>query len=369
MANEIKKLKAAQDKEFLNFKANQLGVKYKTINDYLTDNGKVGRDSAVYRRRVAAYGKYSEEWKANLNEAGVQSGALLPTYQTQIQKMYPALAAYMKQYPELQKIFRDAVTSPVAISEGVLSARMRGTSFWQTLTDSRVAWDTATDASREQMTRETSVYIRGIAQRAGVAWQEDDPKVQQLAVQAKREGWSEQMIADAVGGMIVEDDEDVVQLRSGYLGTQVNDILTKYGYQGRGGTRQGYVNDWVNKIATGAESTETMQSYLKEQAKTWFPSFSKQFDEGKTFKDVVAPYEQIAANTLERDASSIDWSDPLYAVALNQGAEKQNAPMSFADWSKKLRTDSAYGWNTTQQANDLARQVGASLIRAFGKVQ
>lgn len=369
MASDVKKLKAAQDKEFLNFKANQLGVKYKSVNDYFTDNGKVKKDSAVYRRRVAAYGKYSTEWKANLNEAGIQSGALLPTYQQQIEKMYPALAAYMKQYPELQKIFRDAVTSSVPISEGVLDARMRGTSFWQTLTDSRVAWDTATDASREQMTQETAVFIRGIAQKSGVSWQDTDPKVRDLAVQAKREGWSDQMIADAVGGMIVGDDEDVVQLRSGYLGTQVNDLLSNYGYQGRGATRQSYVNEWVNKIASGSESTETMQSFLKEQAKTWFPSFAKQFEEGRTFKQVVAPYEQIASNTLEKDPSSIDWSDPLYSVALNQGAEKQNAPMSFADWSKKLRTDSAYGWNTTQQANDLARQVGASLLRAFGKVQ
>jgi hypothetical protein len=369
MANDVKKLKAAQDKEFLNFKANQLGVRYKTVQDYFTDNGKVNSSSAVYRRRVAAYGTYSTEWKANLNEAGVQSGKLLPTYQTQIEKMYPELAAYMRQYPELQKIFRDAVTSPVPVAEGVLNAKMRGTSFWQTLTDSRVAWDTATDASREQMTQETSVYIRGIGQRAGVNLQETDPKVRDLAVKAKREGWSEQMISDAVGAMLVADDEDVVQLRAGFLGTQVNDTLNNYGYPGRATTRQSFVNDWVTKIATGAESTETLQTYLKEQAKVWYPSFTAEFEAGRTFKQVVDPYARIAASTLEKDQESIDWSDPLYSVALNQGPEKQNSPMSFADWTKKLRSDSAYGWNNTQQANDLAMQVGSSLVRAFGKVR
>lgn len=369
MANDVKKLKAAQDKEFLNFKANQLGVKYKTVRDYLTDNGKLNSSSATYQRRAAAYNKYATEWKANLNEAGIQSGKLLPTYQTQIEKMYPELAGYMRQYPELQKIFRDAVTSPVPVAEGVLNAKMRGTSFWQTLTDSRVAWDTATDASREQMTQETAVYIRSIAQRSGVSWQDTDPKVRDLAVKAKREGWSEQMVADAVGAMLVEDDEDVVQLRTGYLGNQVNETLNTFGYPARSGTRQSFVNDWVTKIATGAESTETLQTYLKEQAKVWYPSFSDQFEAGRTFKQVIDPYARIAASTLEKDPESIDFTDPLYSVAINQGPEKQNAPMSFADWTKKLRSDSAYGWNNTQQANDLAMQVGASLVRAFGKVR
>ncbi len=369
MANETKKLKAAQDKEFLGFKANQLGVTYKTVKDYLTDNGKVGADSAVYRRRAAAYNKFSTEWKANLNEAGIQSGKLLPTYQTQIEKMYPELAAYMKQYPELQKIFRDAVTSPVPVSPQILNARMRGTSFWQTLTDSRVAWDTATDATREQMKNETVIFIRTIGQKSGIPLQDTDPKVQDLAVKAKREGWSEQMIADAVGAMLVADDEDVVRLRTGFLGNQVNATLNEYGYPTRGQTRTNFVNDWVSKIATGAESTETMKSYLQQESKKWFPSFSDQFDAGRTFKEVVSPYEQIAANTLEKDPNSIDWSDPLYSVALNQGPDKQNAPMSFADWTRKLRNDTAYGWNSTQQANDLAKQVGVALTRAFGKVR
>ena len=369
MVDDVKKLKKSLDKDFLGFKNNQLTKSYKNVNDYLTDGGKVPVGSAVYNRRMAAYTKFSTEWKANLNEAGIQSGKLLPTYQQQIEKMYPTLAAYMKQYPELQQIFRDAVTSPTPVSATILQSKMRGTKFWQTLTDSAVAYDTATDATRQQMTDGSLMKIQSLAQSSGVAIDINEAKFKDLAVKSVREGWTDQMLSNALGGLFVADDEETTQLRQGLVGTKVNETLNTWGYPTRGGGRQDFVNQWVNKIATGAESTETLKTYLQEQAKVWYPSFAKEFEAGRTFKQVVDPYARIAASTLEKDQESIDWTDPLYSQALNQGAEKGSAPMSFADWNKKLRTDASYGWNQTQQANDLAATIGRSLTRAFGQVR
>lgn len=369
MADEIKKLKRSMDKEFLGFKANQLGKTYKSVKDYLTDNGANPVGGLVYNRRVSAYNTYAENWKTNLNEAGIQSGKLLPEYQKQIEKMYPALAAYMNQYPELQSIFRKAVTSPVPVSVQVLNAQMRGTSFWQTLTDSRVAYDTATEASKQQMRDQMSAKVTGIAQNVGITFDPNEQKFQTLVVDAVREGWTDAMLGNAIGRLAVSDSEDVVRLREGLVGTKVNQALNQWGYPISGDNRVGFVNEWTAKIATGAESTETLNTYLKDQAKQWYPSFSQQFDNGLSFKDVVSPYASIAASTLEMDANNIDWTNPIYSRALNQGPEKNNAPMSFADWSKALRTDEAYGWNSTQQANDLARQIGATFARAFGKVK
>lgn len=369
MAEDVKKLKKSLDKDFLGFKNNQLTKSYKNVNDYFTDGGKVTVGSAVYNRRVAAYNKFSEEWKSNLNEAGVQSGKILPSYQEQIEKMYPSLSAYFKQYPELQTIFRDAVTSPTPPSAQMLQAKMRGTQFWQTLTDSSVAYDTANDATKQQMVDGGVLKIQSIAQGTGVKIDVTEAKYKDLAVKSVREGWTDQMLSNALGRLFVEDDSDTVQLRQGLVGTKVNQTLDTWGYPTRGGSRQEFVNQWINKIATGAESNETLQTYLKEQAKVWYPSFANEFEAGRTFKQVVDPYARIAASTLEKDQDSIDWSDPLYSQALNQGPDKGNVPMSFADWSRKLRTETAYGWNQTEQANNLAHQIGSSLTRAFGRVK
>jgi hypothetical protein len=369
VANELKKLKTAMDKEFTNFKNNQLNKSYKNLNDYLTDGGRVSPSSAAYQRRQANYNKFSTQWRDNLQTSGVASGKILPMYEQQIEKMYPELAVYMRQYPELRKIFRDAVTSPTPPSGAMLNAKLRGTTFWQSLTDSRVAYDTATEASKQQMVDTMNSKVVSISQGVGVSLDLNNPKVKDLSIQAIRGGWTDQMLSNAVGTMLLEDDETTVQLRTSFLGTQIQGTLNKWGYPTGGQGRQDFANEWVAKIATGQESQNTFETYLKNQAKTWFPSFADQFEAGRSFKEIVSPYEQIAASTLEKDPNDIDWSDPLYSQALNQGAEKNNAPMSFSDWTKKLRTDSAYGWNSTQQANDLARQIGMSLTRAFGKVR
>lgn len=369
MANDMKKLKSAMDKEFLGFKANQLGKTYKSLEAYLTNDGQAEPGSAVYRRRVAAYNQFSEEWKKNLNQAGVQSGKLLPAYQEQIQKMYPELAAYINESPELQKIFRDAVTSPVPIAATVLQARIRATPFWNTVTQSRSAFDLATDATRQAAVAEKTSQAVAYAQSLGVSVSASDPKVVDVASKAAREGWSERMFQNAIGAVLTEDDGDTVALRQGYMGTQVSGTMKKWGYPTTGTAKQSFTNEWVTKIATGGESMETLNTYLKEQAKTWFPSFAEQFDAGRTFSDVVQPYAQIAANTLEVDMDGIDWSNPIYSVALNQGPDKGGTPMSFNDWATKLRTDSVYGWNSTQQANQLAHQIGSALVRGFGKVR
>jgi hypothetical protein len=362
-------LKSALDKEFLGFKANQLGKTYKNLADYLTDGGKADVGSPVYNRRMAAYNQFSTQWKGNLNEAGVQSGKLLPAYQQQIEKMYPELAAYINQSPELQKIFRDAVTSPVPVSATVLQARMRATPFWDTLTQARSSFDLATEATRQAAVTEKTTQAVSYAQSLGVSVSASDPKVVDVATKAAREGWSERVFQNAIGAVLTEDDGDTVALRQGFMGTQVNGTMKKWGYPTTGTARQSFTNEWVTKIATGGESLETLNTYLKEQAKTWFPSFAEQFEAGRTFSDVVQPYAQIAANTLEMDMDGIDWSNPIYSAALNQGPEKAGAPMSFNDWATKLRTDSVYGWNSTQQANQLAHQVGAALVKGFGKVR
>lgn len=369
MDKELKKLKRAMDKEFIGFKNNQMNKSYKNLNDYLTDGGRLSVGSAAYLRRSRNYDNFAGQWREGLENAGVESGKILPVYEQQIEKMYPELAVYMREYPELQQIFRDAVTSPTPPSASMLNAKLRGTTFWQSLTESKVRFDTATEASKQQMIDEMNLRVTSIAQGVGVSVDAANPKIKDLSVQAIRGGWTDQMLSNALGTMLLEDDETTLQLRTGFLGSRIQKTISDWGYPVRGQGRQDFANDWITKIATGQESEQTFQSYMKEQAKTWFPSFSQQFDEGRTFKEIVAPYEQIASATLEKDPESIDWTDPIYSQALNQGPERNNAPMSFSEWTKKLRTDSAYGWNTTQQANDLAHTIGMSLTRAFGKVR
>lgn len=369
MAEELKALQKDLNTKFIASRNELLGTKFKSLKAYLTDNGNADPGTPVYKRRQAAYEKFGKQYQVDLETAAVQSGAKNPAYEDTIREMYPELAAYFDEYPQVRSIFIDAVTAPNPPSSTILRSRLAGTDFWQTLTDTKVKWDTGTEAFREATLGEKSLKVVQIAQGLGVTLGQDDDRVKSVATDAARLGWSDAALANAVGKLITGDTGDVAELRSGYLGTKVNGLFNDFGYIAKGQRRADVVSGWVSKIATGAESLQTLQTFLAEQAKVLYPSFTKDFEAGRTFKQVVAPYADVAATVLEKDAGSIDWADPLYSMALNQGPQADNKPMSLTEWQRKLRTDSAYGWNETQNANDLARQIGSTLARAFGKVR
>lgn len=367
--DELKQLNTKMRKDFLARKNKQLGTSYKSINEYLTDGGKMGESSAVYARRSAAFSQFKTTWNSNLMDYAVATGKMSPSYESKVREMYPSLAGYLDQSPELSKIFRDAVTSPTPPTDQVLRARLQGTKFWQTLTQSKVAWDTATDAERQAALDSKVNEVITIGQNLGVSLNPKDGRVVQLATDAARLGWDATHLQNAVGGMALADSEENQMLRNGQIGRTVSTMLNQYGYPSKGDNRTSTITEWVSKIAQGQESPETLRTYLTTQAKQWYPSFANDFDMGRTFQDVIDPYAQIAASTLEKPKESIDWTDPIYSRAINQGPEKNNMPMSIAEWQKTLRTDAAYGWNETQQANDLALQIGSTLARAFGRVR
>lgn len=369
MADDLKAIQKDLTTKFIASRNEVLGTKYKNLKAYFTDDGKVEENTPVYERRQAAFKKFSKQYKTDMETAAVESGAVKPAYEETIREMYPELAAYFDEYPAVRSIFVDAVTAPNPPSATILRSRLAGTDFWQTLTDSKVKWDTGTEAFREAGRQEKSLKVVQMAQGLGVSLAQDDARVLSLATDAARLGWSDALLTTKVGQLITGDKGDMAELRSGYLGQQVNQQFNEYGYVSKGPRRAETVNEWVNKIATGAESLSTLKTYLSDQAKVLYPSFTKDFEAGRTFKQVVAPYADVAANVLEKDAGSIDWSDPLYSVALNQGPQADNKPMSLSEWQRKLRSDSAYGWDQTQNANELAMQIGSTLARAFGKVR
>lgn len=369
MAEELTAIQKDLNRKFLASRNETLGTKYKSLKAYLTDNGKVEPNTPVYDRRQAAYNKFGQTYKQDIQKAAVETGMVAPAYEQTIREMYPELATYFDEYPAVRTIFVDAVTSPNPPSATILRSRLAGTPFWQTLTESKVKWDTGTEAFREGALNEKSLKVVQMGQQLGVTLAQDDARVRSIATDAARLGWSDATLTNAVGKLITGDTGDMAELRSGYLGQQVNKAFGDYGYVAQGQRRAENVNQWVNKIATGAESLQTLQTYLTDQAKILYPSFTKDFEAGRTFKQVVAPYADVAANVLEKDAGTIDWSDPLYSVALNQGPQADSKPMSLTEWQRKLRTDASYGWDQTQNANDLAQQIGTTLARAFGKVR
>lgn len=122
--------------------------------------------------------------------------------------------------------------------------------------------------------------------------------------------------------------------------------------------------------ATGGRGIGAVEDYMKEQAKSRFPSLGGAIDQGVTVKQYVAPYIQDAVSELginpaEFNLQQAKWSHPLEQVDPTTG---NKVPMSRMQWIRTLRTDPMYGYDTTTQGVDQAAQLTTQLANKFGAI-
>jgi hypothetical protein len=61
-------------------------------------------------------------------------------------------------------------------------------------------------------------------------------------------------------------------------------------------------------------------------------------------------------------------TNPLFRKPL-ETVQKDNLPMTLAEWNKELKTNPDYGWRFTNKANQQVSSVASTLERAFGLIK
>jgi hypothetical protein len=125
---------------------------------------------------------------------------------------------------------------------------------------------------------------------------------------------------------------------------------------------------WTQKIIGGQITADSFSAYLKEQAKSLFPGLANAIDQGITVQHYTDPYRQIAAQTLELNPDSVDFSSPKFSPALYQKDAKTgaNTSMTLSDFGTYLRGLPDYA--KTNQANQQVADFGSSLLNTFGAI-
>lgn len=149
------------------------------------------------------------------------------------------------------------------------------------------------------------------------------------------------------------------------LGTKLNQLAAEYAVPISGET----LKQWERNVLTGKADEATFTAYLQEQAKSLFPSLSNAIDRGITVRQYVAPYQEVAVQELGVNPAEIDWRDPKWSAAIHRIDPRTGDPvaMSLSDWSKELRTNSIYGFDSTQKAQEQASQLSQALLDRFGR--
>lgn len=192
----------------------------------------------------------------------------------------------------------------------------------------------------------------------------DGQRLTQLANHAIALNWSQQDLQHAVGA---EFHYNAAQQK--YLGAagQTLNQLKQMSQDYLVPLSDHTLNQWTRGVLEGVYQPQDFTNYMKTQAESLYPTLKAALDSGKTVRQYLDPYAQLAAQTLEVSPDSINWFDPKWSKALNTTTpDGQRAPMSLSDWTTYLRGLPDY--QATQGATDQAYSFGQKILQTFGKV-
>jgi len=319
------------------------------------------------------------EDRALPNGGGVVNGVYIPPgidytwlgqqvpsdWEEAAQELYGGYYEMLKQVPELGRLLKEAFQKGWEPGSTSFQYALEQTDWWKTTNASARAWqeklirDPAT-ATTELNTR--VALLRGVAQDMGISLSPET--LEQLATDSIILNFQlTSQYEDVIGSEARKSAGGVSQLRYGYVGNSIRESARKYGISLSDTT----FNEWVDKIAVGAESQQTFESYAQQIARNLYPALNNGFDRGLSFADMTDPYAQVASRILEIPGAQVDFTDPKWAAAFTMKDTKgQQMQMSFGEWADYLRTDPSFGWEYTDDAKNRAYTVVNRLGELFG---
>ena len=123
----------------------------------------------------------------------------------------------------------------------------------------------------------------------------------------------------------------------------------------------------ARNIVDGTTTMDTYVQQLRDWAKSAFPSFAKQIDEGQTMMQIAQPYISTASQMLERDPSQFDVRSPLIMKGLQGNVSKPGeAPSQMPLWQYENTIRNDPRWDLTNNAKSEAAQTLTTLGQAWG---
>lgn len=279
-----------------------------------------------------------------------------------IQTEFPQAIPILSQ-PGVLAVYKQAIDEGWAADR--INAALEQTEWWKTTDQSARQWQALqiTDpASASQRATDTKQLLQDAMAATGVQLSNDGglgSQQFQFFAKAVQQGWDAARIRYELlaiggghGGDVAAQATTVKGLANDY-GVPLSDAATM---------------DWATKLAQGAITTDSVRGYLVEQAKSLFPALAGALDRGITVRQYVDPYLQIAQQELGINPATVSLTDQKWMTALNQVDPKtgQRVSMSLDDWLKKIRTDPAYGYDTTSKGRQDATQLATTLQAKFG---
>jgi len=360
----------ATDQKIIDDANARLKKSYKTIKEYLTDNGRLDEKGASYKRRLkvvensrdqGADEKFmsSADWPKYI--AGQYGQYVLDVYNAE-----PDVAAIIKYAYENEELANDtwkkiqstkwylnlqpgeySYNAGVATQDKAFLAKVDA----QKAAINKQAAESGYSLTDEQLTGLTTDSLKGM-------W---DP-----ATLTKKIG--ESVVSGAAGGgevmAKVPTGKAPTALQAGSDAASLKALSRAYGLSLSDSDIEGY----TQSIVSGNITAQQVKDQFRNQAKSLYPALSSQLDSG-TVADATSTYRSIAASTLGIDGSSIDFTDATkFGKLLTYQDPKsgENRLMNSTEWTQYLRA--LPEWGNTSEAKSQYSGIIDTVSKIFGKV-
>lgn len=279
-----------------------------------------------------------------------------------VEQNYGYLAAFL-DIPDVKKTLLAAAGGKWDAAK--LQGALYKTSWWKKTSESMRQWETLRSqdpASYKQRIDQTRVELVHAAQQMGVGL--SGKEAAELAVNINKFGWSGTQITAAISSHYKYKPDGQ---RPGAAAVDVA-TLKQQAAQYMVPLSDGTIEAWTRNMLNGTATQETFDAYLREQAKSLFPTMAAQIDAGITVAQYVDPYRETAAKLLDVNPADVDFMQPKWQKALTQVDPKtgQRVPMNLADWQTTLMNDPVYGYDKSRAGVGAAGELMHGLAKMFG---
>jgi hypothetical protein len=197
----------------------------------------------------------------------------------------------------------------------------------------------------------------------------DDAALSQLADSAYRFGWNQTEMEMYAGAEIVKSKSTGIAgkpLSQGIDANSVRQWANDYGLKLSDDGIMSYTDSLVSKTLT----PEQVKQNMLQDAENLYPSLKGQLASGRTVAQATSTYRQLAANALNIDPNTVDFTDSdkwgklLSYRDPNSGEARL---MNGTEWSTFIRT--LPEWQKTDEAKTLYRDIGSTILRGFGALR
>lgn len=284
-----------------------------------------------------------------------------PTISPQeLAQQYGFAYSMLQSIPELKNIFNEAVAGQWDANR--FQAALMATKWYQDHSAAQRAWITEGFADPTTQKSQLMAQTSSVQAAAASLGAEVSPgTAEAIAIQYLQDGWNTDQLQQALSKYIQFD-------TSGALGgTSGQDEMTLRSLAMDNGVNVS--NNWLltqaQHIASDSSSLEDAEGYIRKQAETLFPQYSKMIQAGQNMSDLAAPYASDYQRILEVGPGQTILSDPTMMKALQyKDPTGQNTTMPMWQFDQSLRNDPR--WLKTQNAQDTTMATAHGILQDFG---